>query len=196
MIGFDDLAFRISEQEEDDRGLGRWSIITITGKNGLKTTFITCYCPVVSASPGSAYAQQLVYMAEQKGCIPDNIVCPRQMFGYDLRRTIGKYSNIGNQLIVCGDFNSEYLTLSEWFLDEGLQDIIAQKHGKMPITYQRSKKDPLDCVFGTPSIKIKMEDVSHLVNLSAITEGYGLIYQMRHYLGSIHSKYLIQRQED
>ena len=69
-------------------------------------------------------------MGEQNGNIPDNIVCPRQLFGYDLRNTIGKYANIGNQLIVCGDFNSEYLTLSEWFLDEGLQDIIAHKHGK------------------------------------------------------------------
>ena len=155
MIGFDELAFRISMQEEDDRGLGRWSIITLTGKNGLKTTFLTCYCPVVSASPGSAYAQQLTYMAENKEKVPENIKCPRQLFGHDLKITIGKYANMGNQMIVCGDFNSEYSALSEWFLDEGLQDIIAEKNGVMPITYQRSKKDPLDCVFGSPSIKIK-----------------------------------------
>ena len=154
MIGYDDLAFRISNQEEDSRNLGRWSILTLTGKNGLKTTFITCYCPVVSGSTGSAYAQHLIYMAENKESVPDNIVCPRQLFGYDLRKAITKYTNMGNQMIVCGDFNSEYSGLSEWFLDEGLQDIIAEKNGKMPITYQRSKEDPLDCVFGSPSIKI------------------------------------------
>ena len=107
MISFDKLAFRIPAQEEDDRGLGRWSIITLTGKNGLNTIFIACYYLVVSAFPGSAYAQHLTYMAEQKGSIPDNITCPRQLFEYDLRRRIGEYSNIGKQLIVCGDFNSE-----------------------------------------------------------------------------------------
>ncbi len=62
----------------------------------LKPTFITCYCPVVSGTPGSAYAQHLIYMAENKESVPDNIVCPRQLFGYDLRRITGKYSNIGN----------------------------------------------------------------------------------------------------
>ena len=53
----------------------------------------------------------------------------------------------GEQLIVCGDFNSEYVKLSEWFLDEGLRDMLVPRHGKCPITYQRSRQDPLDCIF-------------------------------------------------
>ena len=32
MMAFDDLVFRISAQETDSRGLGRWSYITIMGK--------------------------------------------------------------------------------------------------------------------------------------------------------------------
>ena len=61
----------------------------------------------------------------------------------------------GEQLIVCGDFNSEYVKLSEWFLDEGLRDMLVPRHGKCPITYQRSRQDPLDCIFGSPSMTIK-----------------------------------------
>ena len=45
MVAFDDLVWRITDQGEDDRLLGRWSYITITGKNNLKTTIVTCYCP-------------------------------------------------------------------------------------------------------------------------------------------------------
>ena len=61
----------------------------------------------------------------------------------------------GEQLIVCGDFNSEYVKLSEWFLDEDLRDMLVPRHGKCPITYQRSRQDPLDCIFGSPSMTIK-----------------------------------------
>ena len=155
MVAFDDIAFHITSQSEDDRNLGRWSMITITGKNGLKTTIITCYCPVASISPGSAYAQHLNYIAENKNIIPDDINCPRQLFGNDLRKVIRKQMDKGEQLIVCGDFNSEYDTLSQWFIQEGLRDLIGAKHGKSPITYQRSRNDPIDCVFGTPSVTIK-----------------------------------------
>ena len=38
MCAFDDLIFRISNQGEDEGKLRRWSYITITCKNNLKTT--------------------------------------------------------------------------------------------------------------------------------------------------------------
>ena len=56
--------------------------------------------------------------------IPNNIICPRILFGHDLRKAIEKYISQGHQMIVCGDFNSEYDGLTEWFLSEGLQIII------------------------------------------------------------------------
>ena len=39
MIAFDDLVFSMSDQGADCRNLGRWSFITINGKNAVKTTF-------------------------------------------------------------------------------------------------------------------------------------------------------------
>ena len=53
MVAFNDLVFRICDQGADSRKLGRWSFLTINGKNEIKTTFMTAYCPVISNSPGS-----------------------------------------------------------------------------------------------------------------------------------------------
>ena len=43
MVAFVDLTFSISSQSKDVRGVGRWYYISITGKQGVITTFITCY---------------------------------------------------------------------------------------------------------------------------------------------------------
>ena len=53
MIVFDNLAFRITNQLVDNRRLGCWSNYIISGKSGLYTTTINCYCPVISFSSGS-----------------------------------------------------------------------------------------------------------------------------------------------
>ena len=34
--------------------------------------------------------------------------------------------NLGHQVVVCGDFNSEYESLVDWFRDKGLSDILAK----------------------------------------------------------------------
>ena len=36
-----------------------------------------------------------------------------------------------------------------------LVDLLGKKTGKSPIKYQRSATDPLDCIFGSPSLQIK-----------------------------------------
>lgn len=62
----------------------------------------------------------------------------------------------GEHLLFCGDFNSEYAKLSEWFINKGLRDLLVARYGKYPITYQISKQDPIDCIFGSPSMEIKI----------------------------------------
>ena len=69
MIG--DITFRISFQGSDPRKLGRWSTITLTGKNDVNTTIVTCYCHVRSTKLGSTFVQQLLFMANDKGTLPD-----------------------------------------------------------------------------------------------------------------------------
>ena len=77
MIALNDLVYNMSGQGAGNRKLGRWYYISITGINVVKTTFITCYCPIISSSPGSFFYQNLVYMAENKAKYPGEITCLR-----------------------------------------------------------------------------------------------------------------------
>ena len=153
-VAFNELVFRISAQGQDYRKLGRWNFVTITGKNDIKTTIFTCYCPVICKSPGSTYSQHLTYMAENTEEIPE-VTCPRQLFGIDLKNAIENRLDSGHQIIVMGDFNSEYTKLKDWMLDLGLKELIEERHGAGPKTYKRSKDAPIDCIFGSAHLGIK-----------------------------------------
>ena len=149
-----DVIFRITDQGEDDKKLGRWSYITLTGRNEMKTTIYTCYCPCKSSSIGSAYAQQLLYMSEND-CATQNVTCPRQLFGKDLRSELRNKLEAGHNLLVQGDFNSNYDDLHSWMLELGLENIIAKRHGRGPTTYNRSNADAIDHIFGTSNFHIQ-----------------------------------------
>ena len=153
-LAFGDMVFRISKQGNDIRNLGRWTCITLAGKNGLQTTLINCYCPCQnSGQSGSAYSQQLVYMASNPDKFPDDITCPRDLFGHDLKTLVESLQEEGHQVIVNGDFNAEYDFLEKWMLDIGLVDLIKKKHGtKGPRTCTKSKDSPIDAIFGTPTL--------------------------------------------
>jgi hypothetical protein len=130
--------------------------MTIEGKNQLLTTFITCYCPVLGTGAMSAYSQHLQYIATHQEDIPDNIVCPRQLFGHDLASLITNFQNANHQIILLGDFNSEYTLLEEWMLDLGLVNALKEKHGSAgPRTCLKSKDSPIDCIFVSPQIRIQ-----------------------------------------
>ena len=153
MMIMGELTFRISFQGGDHRRLGRWSTFTLTGKNEVNTTILTCYCPSRSSSLGSTFVQQLLYMSNNKANIPD-IDCPRQLFGIDLKNEIEQFINKGHNIIVMGDFNSHYDHLSTWMLDIGLIDLISDVHGRCPITHTRSASTPLDVVYGSANLQI------------------------------------------
>ena len=153
MMMLGELTFRISHQGDDPRQLGRWSTITITGKNEVNTTLLTCYCPVRSASLGSTFVQQLLYISNNKDILPD-VNCPRQLFGIDLKNEIESLITKGHNVIVMGDFNSHFDNLTSWMLDIGLVDLMTTKHGQCPITHTRSLNSPLDVIYGTANLKI------------------------------------------
>ena len=71
MLMLGDVTFRISDQGTDFRNLGRWSYITLTGKNDVNTTIFTCYCPCRKTCAGSAFVQHLLYMARNKSALPN-----------------------------------------------------------------------------------------------------------------------------
>ena len=159
---FDEVAFRVRKRGEDERGLGRWSWQELQGINDLKTTIVTAYCPVKSSNPGGCYAQHLQYMSQHAHdelgsdhAIPETITCPRALFGYDLQKFLEGRIDQGQQIVLMGDFNSEYGDLREWMMDLGLLDIIGKKHGydNAPKTYNRSKPAPIDCIFTSANME-------------------------------------------
>ena len=124
-----ELVYRISSQGSDPRRLGRWSNMTVTGKNELHTTIITCYCPAKGTCTGSAYVQHLKYMADHRNELPEDMDCPRQLLGHDLKQYIDSLQTCCHQIIVMGDFNSEYSELEEWMMDLGLTNRLKAKYG-------------------------------------------------------------------
>jgi hypothetical protein len=58
------------------------------------------------------------------------------------------YTLSNKQIVLMGDFNSEYGDLREWMMDLGLLDIIGKKHG-----YNRSKPAPIDCIFTSANME-------------------------------------------
>jgi len=123
----------------------------LNGIGNHSTLIVTAYCPVVSSSPGSCYSQHLTYMAVNSSLpdtnplsIPENITCPRQLFGYDLKCFLEQRMSQGQHIIVMGDFNSEYKDLRAWKLDMGLLDVIGRRYGtdNVPRTHTRSKDTP------------------------------------------------------
>lgn len=151
-----ELTFRICAKGQDARNLGRWSTTTVRGKNELKTTIITCYCPVFGRGPLSSYSQHLKYMADNPDLIPDDITCPRNLFGFDLKSLVTSLQQEDHQIILMGDFNCEYSILEEWMLDIGLVNSLKERYGhEGPRTCIKSKDSPIDCIFVSPQISIK-----------------------------------------
>ena len=155
-IAFGDMVYRIFKQGQDDRNLGRWSYITIQGKNNLLTTIINCYCPVMGTGALSAYSQHLQYMSSYSENIPDTIKCPRKLFGHDLIELIISLQSENHQILLMGDFNAEYSELEDWMLNLGLVNVMKEKHDDVgPRTCLKSKDSPIDCIFGSPQLTIK-----------------------------------------
>ena len=94
----------------------------------------------------------------------------------------------GRQLVVRGDSNSNYKQLNEWMNNLSLVDLISKRHGKSPITYQRSAVDPLDCIFGNPSLEIKCGGCLAFGKLISdpYHRGIGLIFPMSYYMDTNH----------
>ena len=165
MMAFDDICHSEvgSERGWDPRGLGRWNSMTFRGIYNSRTTIISAYCPVKSTNPGGAYMQQVAYIQENldkeqddPNSIPliNNRECPRELFGADVKKYISEKMEDGHQILLMGDFNSDFQELKEWMQDLLLEEIITKLHPDKPLqkTYKRSQKAPLDGIFASPGL--------------------------------------------
>jgi hypothetical protein len=138
----------------DPHGLGRWSFVTITGKNGrnilITTVYQACKARIAVVGAKTAYAQQWHLLRQKGDPRPD----PRKSFHQDLDNFIAPHMAAGTAILILGDFNE---TLGESFhgIDAlinkyTLLDLLPYHHGidGEVETYARGSKR-LDYAFGT-----------------------------------------------
>lgn len=102
-------ASRLVAKGEDPFGLGRWSYVTLRGKNTTKVTIVTAYNATTSAGDCTYYHQQLRVLSrlhrEQGIASPPN---PRHQFILDLQSWLQHLSQEGHQFILAMDANDVF----------------------------------------------------------------------------------------
>lgn len=182
MMSFDDIAFRITKQGSDNRNLGRWIWVTLTDKYNSNTTIVTCYCPCKGRSMGSVYSQQLIYMTDNRADLLNNLICPRKLYGLNLRLLIEK-TRLRHHMLICGEFNSVYRDFKNWMLDTSLVNLLEIKYGLGPRTYKKPKDCPIYCAFGSPSLKINKGGYLSFRRLQSDHRGFWMDIPIRWVMG-------------
>jgi hypothetical protein len=151
---FNQMAIRQQQHGMDERGLGRWTWITTAGRNNCNTMIISAYCPCQSNGPSSVWTQHLDAMQHWRTQLPPDIDDPRKLFWMDLAAMVTKAHEEGFNIMLMGDFNSEFSEVREWMIQHGLLESIAERHGydTAPNTHLRSKNAPIDAIFCSPQI--------------------------------------------
>jgi hypothetical protein len=140
---------RAFDVESDPLKLGRWCSLVLRGKRGMKLRVITMYRPVFSTGPLSAYQQQRNVLLDHD--IDD---CPRLQILNELRDSIVKWKNQGEQLLVIGDFNESIQgsTISQFFEQLDMKELILDLHPTLTINTFSGGSTQIDGIFGTRNI--------------------------------------------
>ena len=134
---------------KDTKNFGRWVWVTFKGKQNRKTTVITTY----RATNLQVTAQN------QLGAIREVNVAiqPEEMWENDLSALIQEKKSLG-EVIVMGDFNNNLNDsegkVSKFFRLKEMREIISEKYGKGPATYQFGRHT-IDGIFATQGISIR-----------------------------------------
>ena len=148
-VAIEGLCHRVRESGVDDRKLGRWSWLTLQGKNNLKTTIITTYrCCKTLTGTTSTYSQQVRYYNKT-----NHIACPRSQVLQDLSQFIKLLQDNDHQIIVLADMNEKITsnTIKRWAQELGLREIITDVHGATEATFHRGSV-PIDGIFVSASL--------------------------------------------
>lgn len=130
--------------------MGRWTSMVLQGKDNQRCRIICAYCPCLSTGPSSTYVLQTVALTRQQV-----MECPRKQFWKDLKDFLVKCQQNNEQVIIMGDWNSDYYEVTQWMREVGLQDIIQQRPFQQnpPPTCRRSRASPIDAIFAPEHYK-------------------------------------------
>ena len=154
---------RIIEGNEDESGMGRWSVMRLQGKGTRKLAVLCGYRPVKTeirtTGASTVYRQQWNHMRALGNENPE----PRSQFLKDLKVYIKTLREENHEIILMIDANEstgeKHSHINKFFLECGLEDLHATKHRNLPDppnTYMRGNKC-IDFMAGTPGIISSME---------------------------------------
>jgi len=116
---------------KDSDSIGRWSYVTLGGKDGKKVTFVSAYqpCKGKPKKDGSmtVITQQYAQFLEEKRHNPENV---RRHFIRDFKRFVKNCKSRGEELVIQGDFNENIGINSD-----GLAQLCRQQDLMDPIHY-------------------------------------------------------------
>jgi len=144
------------ETMASDNELGRWSCVTLAGKEGRKLTIITAYqvCKdsPSSADTGGAYMQQ--YRILNKKNTGKKAVDPRKKFWKDCTAVLQKYIKLNHEVLLMMDSNDpDRSAVNNMIAKVKMDDVHISKHGTSnePETCNKGTKR-IDFFFGTAKV--------------------------------------------
>jgi hypothetical protein len=145
---------RIVDDGQDQKGLGRWCWVRLTGKEGHHIRIISAYRPVVNHTGDfSTYNQQKLYYET----VEENYdICPRQAFIDDLEDEIQSFKMAGDEVFLCLDLN-ENISGDNIFNDSmdrlHMSEAITSAHGLAGPPTRRGSRHPIDGIFITDNLE-------------------------------------------
>ena len=168
LLANDVITTRLTEKGKDPKGLGRWSWMLFHGKHGIKTRFISAYCPTPSPKGrlDSVYCQQQRRL-RYKHKTDD---CPRKVFTNDLQHFLAGCRHRQERIVLFIDANQDIRNspLATALAELDIHEAITNHHPTQPppATYKYGKT----CIDG---IYLSPELIPHKAGFLAITTEVG-----------------------
>lgn len=102
IMAVEDEAKRVTQQETDLSGWGRWLWLRLSGRAGHNLRVVSAYRPVESLGPNTVFAQH-----QQHFFSKDRDDDPREAFYHDLKITIEQWKAKGDHIIIGLDANED-----------------------------------------------------------------------------------------
>ncbi len=144
-------------QYGSDPNLGRWSFLRLRGHNGIHvlvvTAYLVCKTSINSTGPTTAFRQQYTILRSQGVTHPN----PRQQFLTDLGAFLKQHQDMGDRIILLGDFNTDldnpndaqqlqHMTSSLHLID------VARHHQALPPPATRHRGHRIDTIFASTEL--------------------------------------------
>ena len=104
IVSIDDMALRHHKHEYDKKKMGRWASQAFSGKNGLVTRVVSVYIPIIMKEHG----HKKVSCQQQRALLSMGVKSHFiTVFFQDFWEQIDKWLTQGDQLVICGDWNTD-----------------------------------------------------------------------------------------